>query len=144
MKTMQPFPRRSCALALAALLSAACAAEPPTEGAQRVAARDLELDGCPVHARQVVAVATPAANRDPSVFSDPHRFDIARREGPHITFGAGAHICIGAPLARLEAKAAIWGLIERFPGLALADPAQPSQWRPDDFFHGLASVRVRT
>jgi hypothetical protein len=118
--------------------------EPPTEGAQRVASRDLELHGCPIRARQVVAIVTPAANRDPAAYTDPHRFDIARREAPNISFGAGAHICIGAPLARLEARAAIAGLVERFPGLALADPDAPPKWRPVPFFRGLNELRVRT
>jgi cytochrome P450 len=118
--------------------------EPAVEGAQRIASRDLTLNGCPIRARQVVAVATPAANRDPAAFTDPHRFDIARREAPHITFGAGAHICIGAPLARLEAKTAIWGLVERFPDLALADPDAPAQWRPTgSSFRGLVRLPVR-
>jgi len=90
-----------------------------------------------------VAVMTPAANRDPAVFSDPHRFDISRREGPHITFGGGAHICIGAPLARLEARLAIGMLFERFPGLALAEPDAPPRWRAAPFFRGLESLRVK-
>ena len=118
--------------------------EPPTEGAQRVASRNLELHGCPVRARQVVAVMTPAANRDPAVFTDPHRFDITRREGPHITFGAGPHICIGAPLARLEAKVAIPALLDRFPSLALAHPHDPPFWRPAPFFRGLQTLPVVT
>jgi cytochrome P450 len=118
--------------------------EPPVEGAQRIASRDLTLHGCPVRTHQVVAVATPAANRDPAAFTEPHRFDIARREAPHITFGGGAHICIGAPLARLEAKTAIWGLVERFPTLALADPPAPAEWRPTgSSFHGLVRLPVR-
>ena len=119
--------------------------EPAVEGAQRVASRDLTLGGCPVRAHQVAAVVSPAANRDPAAFTDPHRFDIARREAPHITFGAGAHICIGAPLARLEAREAIWGLVERFPNLALADPDAPPEWRPTgSSFHGLLRLPVRT
>jgi cytochrome P450 len=118
--------------------------EPPTEGAQRVASRDLELHGCPVKAHQVVAVMTPAANRDPAVFSDPHRFDISRREGAHIAFGGGAHICIGAPLARLEAKLAIGRLFERFPDLALANPNAPPQCRDAPFFRGLRALPVTT
>ena len=116
--------------------------EPPTEGAQRVASRDQDLAGCPIRRRQVAAVAIPAANRDPAVFPDPHRFDIARRDGPHISFGAGAHICIGAPLARLEARVAIAALFERFPGLRLADPDAPPRWRPSPFFRGLESLPV--
>ena len=119
--------------------------EPAVEGAQRVASSDQLLGGCPVRAHQVAAVMSPAANRDPAAFTDPHRFDIARREAPHITFGAGAHICIGAPLARLEAREAIWGLVERFPHLALADPAAPPEWRPTgSSFHGLVRLEVRT
>jgi hypothetical protein len=119
--------------------------EPAVEGAQRVASHDLTLGGCPVRAHQVAAVMTPAANRDPAAFTDPHRFDIARREAPHVTFGAGAHICIGAPLARLEAREAIWGLVERFPSLALADPAAPAEWRATgSSFHGLVRLPVRT
>jgi cytochrome P450 len=119
--------------------------ESPVEGAQRVASHDQTMHGCPIRARQVAAVMTPAANRDPAAFTDPHRFDIARREAPHVSFGAGAHICIGAPLARLEAREAIWGLVERFPGLALADPGAPAEWRPTgSSFHGLVRLAVRT
>jgi cytochrome P450 len=116
--------------------------EPPTEGAQRVASRDLELHGCPIRAHQVVAVMTPAANRDPAVFAEPHRFDISRRGAPHITFGSGAHICIGAPLARLEAKVAIWWLVERYPNLRLAEPEAGPRWRNEPFFRGLATLPV--
>ena len=105
--------------------------DPPTGGTQRVASRDLEIRGCPVRARQVVAVMIAAANRDPNAFPDPHRFDIARRDGPHIAFGGGPHICIGAPLARLEARIAIARLFDRFPTLRLADPDAPPQWRND-------------
>jgi cytochrome P450 len=116
--------------------------EPPTEGAQRVASRDQQLAGCPMRMRQVAAVMIPAANRDPSVFKDPHRFDIARRDGPHISFGSGAHICIGAPLARLEARVAIAALFERFPSLRLADRTAPPRWRPIPYFRGLEVLPV--
>ncbi len=117
--------------------------EPPTEGAQRVASRDLAIGGCPIRKHQVAVVMIPAANRDPAVWSQPHRFDIGRNEGPHIAFGAGAHICIGAPLARLEARVAIAALFERFPTLALADADAPPRWRPAPFFRGLESLPVR-
>ncbi|HLI67911.1 MAG TPA: cytochrome P450 [Caulobacteraceae bacterium] len=116
--------------------------DPPTEGSQRVASRDQELAGCPMKARQVVAVMIPAANRDPAVFVDPHRFDITRRNGPHISFGSGAHICIGAPLARLEARIAIPALFERFPSLRLAEPTAPARWRAVPYFRGLEALPV--
>ena len=116
--------------------------EPPTEGSQRVASRDQELAGYPLKARQVAAVMIPAANRDPAVFADPHRFDVARRNGPHISFGSGAHICIGAPLARLEARVAIQALFDRFPSLRLADPTAPPRWRSIPYFRGLQALPV--
>ncbi|MGH6972733.1 MAG: cytochrome P450, partial [Caulobacteraceae bacterium] len=109
---------------------------------QRVAARAMEVAGCPVHAGQVVAVSIERANRDPAVFPEPDRFDIGRHDGPHLSFGAGAHICIGAALARLEAKVAILALIQRFPRLALADPNAPPAWRPAPYFRGLARLEV--
>lgn len=116
--------------------------EPPTEGAQRVASRDQTLAGCPIKQRQVAAVMIPAANRDPAVFKDPHRFDIARHDGPHISFGSGAHICIGAPLARLEARVAIAALFDRFPALRLVEPNAPPRWRSVPFFRGLEALLV--
>jgi cytochrome P450 len=118
--------------------------EPPTPGTQRIASRDLDLGGREVKACQVAAVMIRTANRDPTVFSDASRFDITRRDGPHIAFGGGPHLCIGAPLARLEARVAVGRFLERFPRLALADPEGPPAWRPAEFFHGLAELKVVT
>jgi hypothetical protein len=116
--------------------------EPPTEGTQRVASRDFEIAGCPVRKGQVVAVLIHAANRDPTAFADPHRFDITRREGPHVAFGGGAHICIGQALARLEAQVAVGSLFQRLPDLRLADRAGQPQWRDTPFFRGLERLDV--
>jgi hypothetical protein len=116
--------------------------DPPSEGAQRVASRDLEIAGCPVRRTQVVAVLLHAANRDPAVFDDPHRFDISRRGAPHLAFGGGAHICLGAPLARLEAQVAVGMLMQRFPAMRLAEPDAEPEWRPIPFFHGLERLMV--
>jgi cytochrome P450 len=118
--------------------------EPPTNGTQRVASRQVEIGGVRLRQGQVAAVIIAAANRDPAVFPEPHSFDIGRRGTPHMAFGGGPHLCIGAALARLEARIAIAGIIGRFPGLCLEDPATPPQWRPNPAFHGLVSVRVRT
>ena len=98
--------------------------EPPTNGTQRVASREVEIGGCQVRQGQVAAVMIAAANRDPSVFPEPHSFDIGRRGAPHMAFGGGPHLCIGAALARLEARIAIAGIIERFPDLRLDDPGR--------------------
>jgi cytochrome P450 len=78
-----------------------------------------------------------AANRDPEVFEEPHRFNVSREHKPNVAFGGGAHICIGAPLARLEAQVALVKLFERFPNLRLADPDVPPTWRTLPFFRGL-------
>jgi len=66
----------------------------------------------------------------------PHRFDITRAEVRHHSFGGGAHFCLGAPLARLEAQLAIGALVERFPNLRLADG--PLEWPALPAFRGLA------
>jgi cytochrome P450 len=108
---------------------------PPGEGAQRVASRDMAIAGCPIKQHQVVAVLLHAANRDPAVFADPHRFYIARRDGPHVSFGGGAHICIGAALARLEIQVAVGRFFAHFPNPRLAGP-EPV-WRDQPIFRGL-------
>jgi cytochrome P450 len=117
--------------------------EPPVDVTARVASHDLAVGGCPIRASQTMMVSLRGANRDPAVFEDPHRFDITRRKSPHVAFGGGAHICIGAPLARLEAQVALGRLFERFPTLRLADPDAPPQWRTLPFFRGLGRLDVR-
>jgi cytochrome P450 len=118
--------------------------EPPTEGAQRVASRDMQIRSCPVRQGQVVAVLLHAANRDPAVFPDPHRFDLSRKGSGHIAFGGGQHLCIGGPLARLEAQVAVAALFARFADLRLADPDTPPAWRAIPYFRGLDRLPVRT
>ena len=79
-------------------------------------------------------------NRDPEHFLDPDRLDVTRTEVHHLSFGAGTHYCIGAPLARLEAQIAIGRLIERFPGLRLAGAAP--RYRPTSVLRGLHELPV--
>ena len=111
--------------------------EPPVDITGRIASHDMDVGGCPVKATQSLMFSLRAANRDPAVFEDPHRFNVSREHKPNVSFGGGAHICIGAPLARLEAQVALAKLFERFPNLRLADPDAPPLWRTLPFFRGL-------
>lgn len=114
--------------------------ESPVDITVRVASRDLEPQGCPIKARQAIVSWLPAANRDPRAYANPDTFDIAREAKPHVAFGGGAHICIGAPLARLEAQVVFQMLFDRFPNMHLAE--QTVAWKPTVFFHGLQHLRV--
>jgi cytochrome P450 len=116
--------------------------EPPVDITGRVASRDLDVGGCPVRKAQSMLFSLRGANRDPDVYEDPHRFDITRTPKPHMAFGGGAHICIGAPLARLEAQVALLKLFARFPDLRLAEPDAPPQWRTLPFFRGMERLEV--
>eukprot|EP01030_Chromulinospumella_sphaerica_P014836 gene14836-14633_t len=114
--------------------------EPPVDITGRIAHRDMEIAGCPVKSHQAMTMSLRAANRDPEVYEDPHAFNVSRKHRPHVAFGGGAHICIGAPLARLEAQVALVRLFERFPDLKLAE-AEP-EWRTLPFFRGLERIEV--
>ncbi|MDX2238444.1 MAG: cytochrome P450 [Hyphomonadaceae bacterium] len=116
--------------------------EPPVDITGRVASRDLEVRGCPVHKTASLTFSLRAANRDPEAFEAPEAFDITRKRAPHIAFGGGAHICIGAPLARMEAQAALTKLFARFPKLRLVDPDAAPEWRTLPFFRGLQRLEV--
>ena len=88
----------------------------PTNLTGAVARADAEVAGRFVPAGQHRAIAFAAANRDPAVFADPDRLDLARTPNPHVAFSAGAHYCLGAPLARMHAEIALPALFSRLPG----------------------------
>ena len=116
--------------------------EPPTEITGRVASKDMEVGVCPVHQSQTMLMMLRAANHDPDMFEDPDMFNITRKPGPHVAFGGGSHICIGAPLARLEAQVALAKLIERFPKLRLAEPDVAPVKRTLPFFNGIERLEL--
>ncbi|MEU2440921.1 cytochrome P450 [Streptomyces rubradiris] len=100
---------------------------------------DIEIGGTTIPRGAEVALLFGSANHDPAVFADPGRLDLARAENPHISFGAGIHYCVGAPLARIELAASLTALLERAPTLALA--AEPER-RPNFVMRGLRGLRV--
>ena len=106
----------------------------PVQLTSRMAREDREVYGRTVRKGEQVVLLLAAANRDPAVFEDPDRLDVARRDVRHVAFGQGIHFCLGAQLARLEATLAIGALVERFPGLRVADPNVP--WSSNTVLRG--------
>lgn len=92
----------------------------PVQGASRNAPEDIEYEGVTFRKGEQVVLLIGGANRDPETYADPDRLDLQRAEEPHLSFGFGRHSCLGAQLARLEAKIAIGELVRRFPDLRLA------------------------
>jgi cytochrome P450 len=91
---------------------------------------DTEVGGVPVPAGQILLPWLAAANRDERVFAEPHRFDVHRTPNPHLTFGHGIHFCLGAPLARLEARVALRLLLQRYRDVEVAGGEQVEQRNP--------------
>ena len=110
----------------------------------RVTAEPVTLGGVEVPAHEQVLVCLGAANRDPVRFPAPDVLDIGRQGAPHLGFGHGIHYCLGAPLARLEARVAFECLLARHPGLRLAVNRGTLSWTRGDglVLRGLASLPV--
>ena len=100
----------------------------------------VEVAGTVIPAGRPMLLGLGAANRDPAVFDDPDTFDIGRNDRRHVAFGGGAHLCLGAPIARLEVTVALRELATRFPRLRLAGD---STWRSRLAFRGRAVLPVR-
>ncbi|KOG30690.1 cytochrome P450 [Streptomyces resistomycificus] len=100
---------------------------------------DIEIDGTAIPRGAEIAMLFGSANHDPEVFRDPERLDLTREDNPHISFSAGIHYCIGAPLARIELAASMRALLEKAPTLGLA--AEP-QRKPNFVIRGLEGLSV--
>jgi cytochrome P450 len=102
----------------------------------------IELAGVSMSTGEIVIPALMAANHDTARFADPDTFDITRADNPHAAFGHGIHYCLGAPLARLEARIGLSSLLARFPDLRLAVPPDRLRWRQNFLVHGLTALPV--
>lgn len=114
--------------------------EPPSQHTARVAPFDVELGGQQVRKHQAVIAVMAAGNRDPERFHDPDRFDIARKDNRHLSFGWAAHFCFGAALARIEGQVAFEALLTRLASWQL-EP-RPLIWRTNLGLRGLTSLPI--
>lgn len=105
----------------------------------RLVKHDVAIRDSVIPAGKLVLAMMGAANRDPEVFPDPHRFDVTRDPNPHLGFGQGVHFCLGAPLARLEARVALGELLSRLKGL---EPAGDEPWEPRPGLHVMGPARL--
>ncbi|MFJ9010783.1 cytochrome P450 [Streptomyces canus] len=100
---------------------------------------EIEVDGTTIPRGAEIALLFGSANHDPEVFRDPEHLDLTRADNPHISFSAGIHYCIGAPLARIELAASMTAVLEKAPTLTLA--VEP-QRKPNFVIRGLEGLRV--
>jgi cytochrome P450 len=114
----------------------------PVQATVRVTTEEIELGGQRVPPNALVICGIGAANRDPAVHPDPDRLDLGRSDIRHLSFGLGAHFCLGAALARLEGRTAFEVLLERCPNLRLARPEEPLEHRANFVLRGLKSLPV--
>ena len=110
----------------------------------RMTTQPVEVEGVTIPAGRQVLVCLGSANHDPDVYDAPNVLDLGREPRPHLGFGHGIHFCLGAPLARLEARIAFGALFARFPELSLAVKPSELRWTHGDglVLRGLAELPV--
>jgi len=112
----------------------------PVQSTVRFTKEPVQLGGTEIPAGAFALMIVAAANRDHAQFKDPEKFDITRDPNDHVAFGEGIHFCIGAPLARMEARVAFEAMLERFPQLRLKDAALKPTYKGSYFLRGLESL----
>lgn len=112
----------------------------PLQMFERWVLEDFELHGANIPKGAELGLLFGSANHDTAVFERPDELDITRRENPHVSFGAGIHFCLGAPLARVELEASFGTLLRRLPNLELVDEPE---WKPAYIIRGLRELKVR-
>ncbi|WP_431894458.1 cytochrome P450 [Nonomuraea sp. bgisy101] len=111
----------------------------PLQMFERWVLEDIEVGGVAIPKGVEVALLFGSANRDPEVFDEPDTLDVGRADNPHISFGAGIHFCLGAPLARIELVESFGALLRRAPAMELT--SEPV-WNPGYIIRGLRSLEV--
>ena len=110
---------------------------------ERYARENLEIAGVNIPKGELVFAALGSANRDETMFENPDSLQLERSSNKHLGFGMGAHYCVGAPLARLEASTAFQVLLERLPNLRLAVKPETLRWNPGLVTRGLKALPVK-
>ncbi len=113
----------------------------PVQATDRVASEDCEIHGERVEKGSFVVTLLGAANRDPARFPEPDRLDLTRDDGRHVSFGQGAHFCLGAHLARVEAQIALTSLLARFP--EFTGPTEAKAWVGSTVLRGPTELPLR-
>lgn len=108
----------------------------------RFATQDLELGGQRIKRGDILIIMPPSINRDETQFAQADELQIARQLNNHLAFGQGVHVCLGAPLARLEGEIAFTTLLQRMPNLRLNAPRDSITWRVSGGLRGLNSLPV--
>jgi len=106
----------------------------------RWAAEPFTLHGQEIKRKDVIIVSLASANRDDTVFPNADRFDIERKDNRHLAFGHGSHFCLGAPLARLEAKIAIQTLLRRFEHIEIKGEREQIKWKGNFLMRALEEL----
>ena len=114
--------------------------EPPVQATRRFATEDMDFHGTRFKRGDLIFLSIAGSNRDPLANENPDTFDITRPEPKQISFGYGIHLCLGASLARLEAKVAFEELLSRYDEMTMAEEAP--QWGQNAFFRGLETLNV--
>lgn len=108
----------------------------------RLTKTEVEIAGVRIPEGELVLPILSSANRDENEFPDPDVFDIARDSRKHLAFGKGVHVCLGAPLARIEGQEILKALLTKFPNIRLNEQTENLMWRKDVALRGLVSLPV--